>query len=187
MVIDAVTEKLFGRPFDRDGRIAASGGFSSRSSTRFLRRDFFRRQSSQDRGARGIRPRVCARISAQLWTLPKAGCCGHGDGADRASIADAVRRFVISNSSRAKTAFHEMILSGGGAKNSTLVAMLTGRTRAARIASALLRRIWLALGGERGRGLRGSGASKPGIGGPSNIPSATGARRAAVLGKISYP
>jgi len=43
------------------------------------------------------------------------------------SIADGVRRFVVSdsNSSRKQQAFREMILSGGGAKNSTLVGILT--------------------------------------------------------------
>lgn len=79
-----------------------------------------------------------------------------------------------------------MILSGGGAKNSTLVNMLSnelvplglrlrfsdefGLPSAAKEAVAfavLAYETWLRR--------------------PSNMPSATGAKRAAVLGKISYP
>jgi anhydro-N-acetylmuramic acid kinase len=98
-----------------------------------------------------------------------------------------VQRYAAQKSPpRRKTAFQEMILSGGGAKNSTLVDMLTselsplglrlrfsdefGLPSAAKEAVAfavLAHATWLRR--------------------PSNVPSATGAKRAAVLGKISYP
>jgi anhydro-N-acetylmuramic acid kinase len=79
-----------------------------------------------------------------------------------------------------------MILSGGGAKNSALVTMLTGE-----LAPLGLR---LRFSDEFGL----PSAAKEAVAfavlahetwhrQPSNIPSATGARRAAVLGKISYP
>jgi len=79
-----------------------------------------------------------------------------------------------------------MILSGGGAKNSALMAMLTGE-----LAPLGLR---LRFSDEFGL----PSAAKEAVAfavlahetwhrRPSNIPSATGARRAAVLGKISYP
>ncbi len=79
-----------------------------------------------------------------------------------------------------------MILSGGGAKNSTLVAMLTSE-----LAPLGLR---LRFSDEFGL----PSAAKEAVAfavlahetwhrRASNVPSATGARRAAVLGKISYP
>src|SRR5579859_7572805 len=44
MVIDAVTEKLYGRPFDRGGRIAASGEVLEPVVAAMSRRPFFRRK-----------------------------------------------------------------------------------------------------------------------------------------------
>ncbi|MGA9813746.1 MAG: anhydro-N-acetylmuramic acid kinase, partial [Terriglobales bacterium] len=50
MVIDAVTERLFGRPYDRDGRIAASGAVLEPVVSRSLRGQFFRRQPPKTAG-----------------------------------------------------------------------------------------------------------------------------------------
>src|ERR1700722_11179742 len=44
MVIDAVTEKLFRRPFDRDGKIAASGKVLDKAIDRILPQSFIRKQ-----------------------------------------------------------------------------------------------------------------------------------------------
>ena len=97
------------------------------------------------------------------------------------SIADAVRRFVLARGN-----FAEVIASGGGTRNLTLMSLL---------------RIEL---GELGLRLRFSNefgipsAAKEAVAfavmahetwnrRPSNVPSATGARTPAVLGKISFP
>jgi len=42
MVIDAVTEKMFGKAFDRNGTIAASGKVLDKVLSKMLRHDFFR-------------------------------------------------------------------------------------------------------------------------------------------------
>jgi anhydro-N-acetylmuramic acid kinase len=79
-----------------------------------------------------------------------------------------------------------MILSGGGAKNATLVKMLSG--------SLIPLNIRLRFSDELGLPSEAKEAMAFAVLAyetwhrrPSNIPSATGARRAAVLGKISYP
>jgi anhydro-N-acetylmuramic acid kinase len=79
-----------------------------------------------------------------------------------------------------------MILSGGGAKNSTLVSML-----ASELAPLGLR---LRFSDEFGVPSTAKEAVAFALLAhetwhrrPSNVPSATGAKRAAVLGKISYP
>lgn len=43
MVMDAVTERLFGKPFDREGKIAASGKVLDRVVRGMLRREFFQK------------------------------------------------------------------------------------------------------------------------------------------------
>src|SRR5258707_8919719 len=50
MVIDAVTEKLFGQPFDRGGRIAASGKVLHSAVEGILRADFFRKHPPKTAG-----------------------------------------------------------------------------------------------------------------------------------------
>jgi anhydro-N-acetylmuramic acid kinase len=98
-----------------------------------------------------------------------------------------VQRYADAHSGSArKQVFQEMILSGGGSRNSTLVAMLTTE-----LAPLGLR---LRFSDEFGL----PSAAKEAVAfavlayqtwhrQASNVPSATGAKRAAVLGKISYP
>jgi anhydro-N-acetylmuramic acid kinase len=99
------------------------------------------------------------------------------------SIGDAIRRFVLPKSSR--HSFREMILSGGGARNATLVAML-----AEQLAQLNIR---VRFSDDFGVPSEAKEAVAFAVLAyetwhrhPSNLPSATGARRPAVLGKISY-
>ncbi len=50
MVIDAVTERLFGKSYDRDGRIAASGRVLDSVISEILRQPFFRRKPPKTAG-----------------------------------------------------------------------------------------------------------------------------------------
>ncbi len=187
MVIDAVTEKLFGLPFDRGGRIAASGKVLAPVIHELLRRGFFRRSppktaGREEFGREFVRDflRNCKRCRTQDVVATATALTAK-------SIADAVQRYAAQKSgSSRKPGFEEMILSGGGAKNSTLVTMLTND-----LAPLGLR---LRFSDEFGL----PSAAKEAVafavlahetwqGRPSSLPSATGAKRAAVLGKISYP
>ena len=97
------------------------------------------------------------------------------------SIPDAIRRFVLP-----KGKFSEIIVSGGGTRNPTLMAWLANEMRELDIT--------LRLSDEFGIPSEAKEAVAFAVLAfetwnrrPSNVPSATGARRAAVLGKISYP
>jgi anhydro-N-acetylmuramic acid kinase len=187
MVIDAVTEKLFSRPFDRGGKIAASGKVLDQVVNGILQRDFFRKPPPKTAGREEFGREFVREFLRSCRGCRKQDVVATATALTAKSIADAVLRFVVKNSNSVrKDVFHEMILSGGGAKNSTLVAMLTGD---------------LALLGLRLRFSDEFGlpsAAKEAVAfavlahetwqrRASNIPSATGARRAAVLGKLSYP
>ena len=186
MVIDAITDKLFHQPFDRGGRIAASGKILDKVVRGILQRDFFRKAPPKTAGREEF---------GREFVRDFLQCCGRGYRKQEAvapptaltarSIADAIQRYTIKRSMRKKQ-FHEMILSGGGAKNSTLVAMLT----------AELATLGLQLRFSDEFGL--PSAAKEAVAfavlanetwhrRASNVPSATGAKHAAVLGKISYP
>jgi anhydro-N-acetylmuramic acid kinase len=187
MVIDAVTEKLFGQPFDRGGRIAASGKVLDQIIHELLRRDFFRRDPPKTAGREEFGREFVRDFLRSCRRCRKQDVVATATALTAKSIADAVRRYAAQKSLLArKPAFQEMILSGGGAKNSTLVAMLTNE-----LAPLGLR---LRFSDEFGL----PSAAKEAVAfavlahetwqrRASNVPSATGAKRAAVLGKISYP
>jgi len=185
MVIDAVTEKLFGRPFDRGGHIAASGRILDQVLDDFLRRDFFRKKPPKTAGREEFGREFVREFLRRCGRYSKQDAVATATALTAKSIAGAVRRHIGKNSVKTH-AFKEIILSGGGAKNSTLVVML--RTELAPLG------IQLRFSDEFGV----PSAAKEAVAfavlayetwhrRPSSIPSATGASRAAVLGKISYP
>ncbi len=185
MVIDAVTEELFGHPFDRGGRIAASGNVLDQVVSKLLRRSFFTRKPPKTAGREDFGREFVREFLRLCGRCRKQDAVATATALTASSIADAVRRHTAATWGP-KPAFQQMILSGGGAKNRTLVAMLAGQ-----LAPLGLR---LRFSDEFGL----PSAAKEAVAfavlayetwhrRPSNVPSATGARRAAVLGKISYP
>jgi anhydro-N-acetylmuramic acid kinase len=187
MVIDAVTEKLFAKPFDRGGRIAASGKVLDQAVHGILQRTFFLKQPPKTAGREEFGRDFVRDFLRNCKGCRRQDVVATATALTAKSIADAVRRFVVKNSnSAAKQAFHEMILSGGGAKNSTLVAMLT--TELAPLGLRLQFSDEFGLPSEAKEAVAFAVlAHETWHRRASNVPSATGARRAAVLGKISYP
>lgn len=187
MVIDAVTEKLFGQPFDRGGKIAASGKIIDQVIGEFLRRSFFRKNPPKTAGREEFGREFVREFLRSCKHCRKQDVVATATALTAKSVADAVQRYAARNpNSTRKPAFQEMILSGGGAKNSTLVVMLSDE-----LAPLGLR---LRFSDEFGL----PSAAKEAVAfavmahetwhrRASNVPSATGAKRAAVLGKISYP
>jgi anhydro-N-acetylmuramic acid kinase len=186
MVIDAITEKLFGRPFDRGGKIASSGKVLDAVIDATLQRGFFRMKPPKTAGREEFGRDFVREFLRSCGRSRKQDIVATATTLTAKSIANALR-FVGSNSGSArKQMFHEMILSGGGAKNSALVAML-----ASELAPLGLR---LRLSDEFGLPSSAKEAVAFAVLAhetwhrrASNVPSATGAMRAAVLGKISYP
>ncbi|MGA9507361.1 MAG: anhydro-N-acetylmuramic acid kinase [Candidatus Sulfotelmatobacter sp.] len=185
MVIDAVTDHLFHQSFDRGGRIAASGNVQDRVIHKMLQRDFFRKAPPKTAGREEFGREFVREFLQACGRRSKQDIVATATALTAKSIADALQRYAIQNPAR-KRRFHEMILSGGGAKNSTLVSMLTGE-----LTSLGLR---LRFSDEFGL----PSAAKEAVAfavlayetwhrRASNLPSATGAKRPAILGKISYP
>ena len=124
MVIDAVTEKLFGKPFDRGGKIAASGKVLDKVIDGMLQRDFFRRKPPKTAGREEFGREFVREFLRSCGRCRKQDVVATATALTAKSIADAVRRFALNSNSARKAVFREMIVSGGGAKNPTLVAML---------------------------------------------------------------
>ena len=198
MVIDAVMQALYGRAFDRDGKIAASGKVIEPVMKHILRQPFFRERPPKTAGREEFGREFVREFLRSCSRAPKQDIVATATALTARSIADAIERFVISKTptsrkrrekwgtqTKSTAGFREIILSGGGARNATLVVMLAeylvplgiivrfsdefGLPSEAKeaVAFALL-------------------AYETWHRRPSNLPSATGAKRAAVLGKISY-
>jgi len=187
MVMDAVTEQLFSRPYDRGGKIAASGEALDRVIDDILRRPFFRRSPPKAAGREEFGREFVREFFESCGRARKQDVVATATALTARSIADAVERFVVKASPSGRNQpYAEMILSGGGAKNPTLVRMLSNQLAALSIkirfsdefglpSEAKEAVAFAMLAYETWHRL------------PSNLPSATGAKRAGVLGKISYP
>jgi anhydro-N-acetylmuramic acid kinase len=186
MVIDALTEELFGRAFDRGGKIGGSGKVLESVLAEILRRKFFRAKPPKTAGREEFGREFVREFLRRCGRARKEDVVATATALTARSIADAVRRFVTEKSSSGpKNAFPEMILSGGGARNATLVRML-----AEDFAPLGVR---LRFSDEFGMPSEAKEAVAFAVLAyetwnrrTSNVPSATGAKRAAVLGKISY-
>jgi anhydro-N-acetylmuramic acid kinase len=180
MVIDAVTEHLLGRPYDRDGRIAASGVVLEGVVSDLLRIPFFWRQPPKTAGREEFGREFVREFIKRCGRAAKPDVVATATALTARSIADALRRFVLR-----RAAFQEFIVSGGGAKNPTLMAMLANQ----------LGPLGLQIRSSDELGLPSEAKEAVAFAllayetwhrRPSNVPAATGAVRPAVLGKISY-
>jgi anhydro-N-acetylmuramic acid kinase len=183
MVIDAVTERLYGQPFDRDGKIAAGGNTIETVVSQVMRRSFFQAKPPKTAGREQFGREFVRELLDRCGRARKADVVATATALTARSIVEAVQRFVIPRSNQ--NSFREMILSGGGARNSTLVGMLVEGLAPLEIAlrfsdqyglpSAAKEAVAFAVLAYQTWNQR-----------PSNLPSATGASRPAVLGRISY-
>jgi anhydro-N-acetylmuramic acid kinase len=181
MVIDAVTDRLFAKAYDRDGRIAASGAVLERVVSDVLRLSFFRRKPPKTAGREEFGREFAQEFTRRCGRANKADVVATATALTARSIADALRVFVLPRSK----GFSECVVSGGGANNPTLLAMLANE----------LLRLGLKIRASDEFGLPSEAKEAAAFAlmafetwnrRPSNVPSATGAKRPAILGKISY-
>jgi anhydro-N-acetylmuramic acid kinase len=180
MVIDGVTERLFGKQFDRDGRIAASGEVIGTVVHELLRAPFFRKKPPKTAGREEFGADFVRKFLQLCGRANKNDVVATATALTARTIAGALRRFVLP-----RGRFGELVVSGGGAKNPILLAMLATE-------------LWplglkLRVSDEFGLPVEAKEAVAFAVLAyetwhrrPSNVPSATGAKRPAVLGKISY-
>jgi len=181
MVIDAVTERLFRKAYDHDGRIAAMGTVLERVVADFLQTSFFRRKPPKTAGREEFGREFAGEFLRRCGRAGKRDVIATATALTAASIADAVQHFVLRRDGK----YRDFIVSGGGAENPTLMAMLANALRPLGlqirssdefgVPSAAKEAVAFALLAYETWNRR-----------PANVPSATGAKRPAILGKISY-
>lgn len=187
MVMDAVTEELFAKAFDKNGKIAASGAVYEGLLREILARPFFLESPPKTAGREEFGREFAAEFIRKCGNAANNNIIATATALTAKSIADAVRRHVTRNVSyRKHHGFQEMIVSGGGTKNLTLMEML--REELTALGIVLRSSDEFGLPSEAKEAVAFAIlAHETWHRRPSNIAPATGAQRAAVLGKISYP
>ena len=192
MVIDAIADRLFDRPYDRNGRLAAKGEPIDSVVRQLIRRSFFHQAPPKTAGREQFGRDFASEFLRLCRRADHHDIIATATALTARSIAVAVRDIVLpldkentTPNSRWPSRYRHLVVSGGGTRNTTLMRMIReelsplkitvrttddfGMPSAAKeaVAFALLAyQTWRHL--------------------PSNIPSATGAGRPAILGKISY-
>jgi anhydro-N-acetylmuramic acid kinase len=184
MVIDAVMEELFGKRLDRDGRVAAAGRALDGVIVQLMRAHFFRQKPPRTAGREEFGREYVGQFLQICRGASKADVVATATALTARSIADALQRFVLPRFG-VRRRNHEMIVSGGGAKNPTLMTML--RHEIAPLGIGLHFSDEFGVPAEAKEAVAFALlAHETWHRRPSNVPSATGAKRAAILGKISH-
>jgi anhydro-N-acetylmuramic acid kinase len=184
MVIDWLAQKLFGKPFDRNGALAAKGSVLAPVFSAALLHPYFRLKPPRTAGREQFGRAYAAGFLAACRRHSKTpeDALATATALTVETIARSYARFVRA---KMKGRNVDFIVSGGGARNKMLVAMLAARlelmgcavvtsekfgmpaeAKEAAAFALLAWHTWHRL--------------------PGNVPAATGAKRAVVLGQISY-
>jgi anhydro-N-acetylmuramic acid kinase len=189
MVIDALTEQLFGEPCDRDGKIAASGRVLEDIVRRFLGESYFRQKPPKTSGREEFGREFTREFlhACNMWgkghemPVEKRDVVATATAFTARSIRDALRLYVVK-----KGSFSELITSGGGTKNPTLMSALSSGVEELGFKVRSSDEFGIPSGAKEAVAFAAL-AYETWNHRPSNVPSATGAKRPVVLGKISLP
>jgi len=184
MVMDALAMQLFGKNFDRGGRLAAAGTVLPPALKWALRNPYVRLKPPRTAGREQLgRTDLTGVLAERLRFSEKPeDAIATATAFTAETIAASYRRFVKPFM---RTSDVDFIVSGGGAKNAALMVMLSARlepmgcelaasedfglpveAKEAAAFALLAWQTWHRL--------------------PGNVPAATGASRGAILGQVTY-
>lgn len=185
MIMDATVAALSGGKltYDRDGRWAARGKASEKLLTYCMAHPFLKRRPPKTTGREEFGEMFLKRMltKARQLHLSDADIVATVTDFTASSIADAYRRFILPKLSSKQLPGLQVVIGGGGVRNVTLLRRLQDRLGFGTVCS------------HEDFGIDSSAKEPLAFallayetlhGRPSNVPSATGARRAVVLGKI---
>jgi anhydro-N-acetylmuramic acid kinase len=184
MIIDALSHELFGKAFDRNGAFAAEGTVLTAVLERALRDTYFKLKPPRTAGREQFGREYAAEFLAtcRRQSSKREDALATATALTAVTIARSYKQFVRRVM---KGQAVDYIVSGGGARNHTLMAMLARRleplgcelavsddfgmpaeAKEAAAFALLAWQTWHRLAG--------------------NIPAATGATKAAILGQVTY-
>jgi anhydro-N-acetylmuramic acid kinase len=184
MVMDALAQKLFRKSYDRNGANAAKGRVLDSVVEWMMRNRYFALKPPKSAGREEFGREYAAKFLAACRKVSRKpeDAMATATALTAESIARSFERFVLSKMQGKPV---DYIVSGGGARNRTLMLMLKTRLEplgctlmtvdefglpaAAKEAAAFALMAWMTWHHL-----------------PGNMPSATGAKRPVILGQIAY-
>ena len=191
MAIDGCMRRLYEREFDRNGMVARSGNVLKAVVDEILKEGYFSARPPKSCGREQFGETFVSRLIAM--------CREAGGREDRdedvvatataltaASVVDAYRRFVWGHVGQAAPLSPvEFVVAGGGTKNDVLMKMLRDGLEPQGVKVRLMEELGVPAQAKEGVAfallawLTWNGL-------PGNVPAATGAARAVVLGKVTH-
>jgi len=180
MVIDQCMQHLFGKPYDHNGQIAMHGTVLKPLLAEMLRAPYFKRKPPKAAGREEFGEDYTRTFLRKCEHAAKQDVIATATALTAHSIMLALNRFVLPTGK-----YHDYIVSGGGTRNHALMRMLASETS----------RLGLKLAHSDDFGVPSQAKEAVAFAllayqswrrQPSTIPSATGAKKPAILGKISY-
>jgi anhydro-N-acetylmuramic acid kinase len=184
MVIDWLAQELFGKRFDRNGSTAAQGTVLTTVLAAALRNPYFRLKPPRTAGREQFGRAYAAKFltACRRQSKKPEDALATATALTAETIAGSYKEFV-RRAMRGKGV--DYIVSGGGARNATLMAMLAER----------LEPLGCDLAASEAFGLAAEAKEAAAFALlawqtwnhlPGNVPAATGASRPAILGQVTY-
>ena len=184
MVIDWLAQKLFGKNYDRGGALAAKGLVLAPVLSAALEHSYFRLKPPRTAGREqfGRAYAIDFLAACRRHSKNPADALATATALTAESIARSYARFVRA---KMKGCDVDFIVSGGGARNKTLVAMLAARLEPMGCAVTTSEKFGMPAEAKEAAAFAllawHSWHRLPG-----NVPAATGAKRAVVLGQVVH-
>jgi anhydro-N-acetylmuramic acid kinase len=184
MIIDALAQELFGKRFDRNGGIAARGKVLAEVLSAALGNPYFKQRPPRTAGREQFGREYAAKFlaSCRRQSNRPEDVLATATALTAETIARSYKSFVLRGM---KGRAVDYIVSGGGARNATLMAMLAQR----------LEPLGCELASSEQFGLPAEAKEAAAFALlawqswhhlPGNVPRATGAARPAILGQVTY-
>ncbi|HVZ84068.1 MAG TPA: anhydro-N-acetylmuramic acid kinase [Terracidiphilus sp.] len=184
MIIDALMQTLYNRPYDRNGVIAAQGAVLAPVLRASLRHAFFRQKPPRTTGREQFGREFAAEFLAacRQHSMRPEDAIATATALTAESIAASYARFVHP---RMRGHTVDYIVSGGGARNATLMAMLAQRLAPLRCELAASDAFGLPAAAKEATAFALL-AWQTWHRLPGNVLAATGAKRPVILGQVAY-
>ena len=184
MVMDALAAALLGKPFDRNGAMAAQGTVLKTVLAAALRNPYFQRKPPRTAGREQFGCEYATKFlsACQKQSNRPEDALATATALTAETIAGSYKRFVQRTM---KGAGVDYIVSGGGARNRTLMAMLARRLEPLGCELAASEQFGLPVEAKEAAAFALL-AWQTWHRLPGNVPAATGAARPMILGSVTY-
>jgi anhydro-N-acetylmuramic acid kinase len=184
MVIDALAQQLFGKRFDRNGGFAARGAVLAPVLAKALGNSYFKQKPPRTAGREQFGREYAADflLKCQRHSRRPEDALATATALTAETITSGYKTFVLRGM---KGRAVDYIVSGGGARNATLMSMLAQRLEPLGCEVAASEEFGLPAEAKEAAAFAllawQSWHHLPG-----NVPNATGAARPAILGQVTY-